>query len=265
MDDEFGAVLDGVVTDAKKRSPVAIAGDFNAWAVEWGSKKTNWRGQSLLEAFAVLDLQLLNDGELSTFIQGECTSMIDLTFTSSFLARGNCNWEVSDIITLSDQCAITWYTAGQLRQVQVPAQRTKDAGWRANTSDAGAFRVCMESISAKGSTAEEKLAHVMREVAKACNTAMHRRRKGNRHPPLYWWSEDINKLRAESLRARWRVQRARGKPCFLQLEVGFKESRRNLRKAVGDSKKRCWIELIEEVNNDPWSKPYKVVMSKLNG
>uniref|UniRef100_A0A6V7L8W1 Endonuclease/exonuclease/phosphatase domain-containing protein n=1 Tax=Bracon brevicornis TaxID=1563983 RepID=A0A6V7L8W1_9HYME len=96
-----------IVTDAKERSSVAIAGDFNAWTVEWGSKKTNWRGQSHLEAFAVLDLQLLNDGELSTFIQEECTSMIDLTFTSSSLARGNCNWEVSDIITLSDSAVIT--------------------------------------------------------------------------------------------------------------------------------------------------------------
>uniref|UniRef100_A0A6V7JIC0 Endonuclease/exonuclease/phosphatase domain-containing protein n=1 Tax=Bracon brevicornis TaxID=1563983 RepID=A0A6V7JIC0_9HYME len=121
MDDEFGAILDRIVTDAKERSPVAIAGYFNAWAVEWGSKKTNWRGKSLLEAFAVLDLQLLNDGDVSTFIQGECTSMIDLIFTSSSLARGNFNWEVSDIITLSDHRAITWNTAGQLQQVQVSA------------------------------------------------------------------------------------------------------------------------------------------------
>uniref|UniRef100_A0A6V7JG05 Reverse transcriptase domain-containing protein n=1 Tax=Bracon brevicornis TaxID=1563983 RepID=A0A6V7JG05_9HYME len=94
---------------------------------------------------------------------------------------------------------------------------------------------------------------------------MHRRRKGNWHLPVYWWSEDINKLRAESFRARRQVHRARGECRFLQLEVGLKKIRRNLRKAIGDSKKRCWVELIEEVNNDPWGRPYKVVMSKLNG
>uniref|UniRef100_A0A6V7KLW0 Reverse transcriptase n=1 Tax=Bracon brevicornis TaxID=1563983 RepID=A0A6V7KLW0_9HYME len=94
---------------------------------------------------------------------------------------------------------------------------------------------------------------------------MHRRQKGNRHLPVYWWSEDINKLRAESLRARRQVQRDRGKPCFLQLEVVFKEIRRSLRKAIGDSKRRSWIEFIEEVNNDRWGTPYKVVMSKRNG
>uniref|UniRef100_A0A6V7L8X1 Uncharacterized protein n=1 Tax=Bracon brevicornis TaxID=1563983 RepID=A0A6V7L8X1_9HYME len=82
---------------------------------------------------------------------------------------------------------------------------------------------------------------------------------------VYWWSEDINKLSAENLRARRQVQRARGKPCFLQLEVGFKKIRSNLRKAIGDSKKRCWIELIEKVNNDPWGRPYKVVMSRPDG
>ena len=45
---DFERVLDRLVDDAKNRSPVAIAGDFNAWAVEWGSKETKQRGQTLL-------------------------------------------------------------------------------------------------------------------------------------------------------------------------------------------------------------------------
>ena len=52
---EFTDLLDRLVEDAKKHSPCAIAGDFNAWAVEWGSKKTNDRGTELLLAMACLD------------------------------------------------------------------------------------------------------------------------------------------------------------------------------------------------------------------
>ncbi|XP_015125408.1 uncharacterized protein LOC107047178 [Diachasma alloeum] len=48
--DEFTDFLDELTEDANRHFPVAIAGDFNAWAVEWGSRETNPRGQAILEA-----------------------------------------------------------------------------------------------------------------------------------------------------------------------------------------------------------------------
>ena len=69
--EDFERIFDRIVEDARNRSPVAIAGDFNAWAVEWGSKGTKKRGQTLLEAFSVLNLTLLNDGEKLTFIRSQ--------------------------------------------------------------------------------------------------------------------------------------------------------------------------------------------------
>ena len=74
--EESERILDRIVEDARDRSPVAIAGDFNAWAVEWDSKETKKRGQTLSKAFSVLDLTLLNDREKPTFIRGEASSMI---------------------------------------------------------------------------------------------------------------------------------------------------------------------------------------------
>ena len=100
--EDFERILDRIVEDAKNRSPAAIAGDFNTSAVEWGSKETKKRGQTLLEAFLVLDLVLLNDGEKPTSIRGETSSMIDLTFVSSGLLKGITCWKVSDTCTLSD-------------------------------------------------------------------------------------------------------------------------------------------------------------------
>ena len=69
--DDFERVLDRLVDAARNRSLVAIAGDFNAWAVEWGSKKAKKRRQALLEAFFLLDLTLLNYGKKPTFVRGE--------------------------------------------------------------------------------------------------------------------------------------------------------------------------------------------------
>ena len=104
--EDFEESLNRLVIDAKDRCPVAIAGDFNAWAVEWGSGEMKKRGQTLLEAFSVLNLTLLNDGEQPTFVRGERSSTIDLTFVSSGLAkRGNC-WRVMEFCTLSDHLAI---------------------------------------------------------------------------------------------------------------------------------------------------------------
>uniref|UniRef100_A0A6V7JKZ5 Uncharacterized protein n=1 Tax=Bracon brevicornis TaxID=1563983 RepID=A0A6V7JKZ5_9HYME len=54
--------------DAKNRSPVAIAGNFIAWAVECGNEETKKKKQVLFKAFSVLDLTLLQDGQTATFI-----------------------------------------------------------------------------------------------------------------------------------------------------------------------------------------------------
>ena len=84
-------VLDRLIDVAKNRSPVAIAGDFIAWAVEWGRKVKKKRVQALLEAVFLLDLTLLNYGKKLTFVSGKASSMIDLTFVSRGLTkRNNC-------------------------------------------------------------------------------------------------------------------------------------------------------------------------------
>ncbi len=58
----FEKVLDELVGDAHATKPNIIAGDFNAWALEWGSRSTNQRGHALRKAFGLLDIVLLNTG-----------------------------------------------------------------------------------------------------------------------------------------------------------------------------------------------------------
>lgn len=92
----------------RSRSPSSVdaglydgnCGDFNVWAVEWGSSFTNHRGQILLEALAMLGVDLANNVNIKrTFSRNGAESMIDVTFCSTSRTRG---WTM---LTLT---AITW-------------------------------------------------------------------------------------------------------------------------------------------------------------
>nr|XP_041633179.1 uncharacterized protein LOC121503116 [Drosophila kikkawai] len=85
--DAFRDILQEIARDARGRSPVLIAGDFNAWSTAWGSSKTTQRGTILLDALATLDVCLLNDGARCTYSKAGRESIIDLTFASPELCR----------------------------------------------------------------------------------------------------------------------------------------------------------------------------------
>lgn len=42
----------------------------------------------------------------------------------------------------------------------------------------------------------------------------------------------------------------------------YKKSRNELKSALAKSKREKWEQLIDEVRNDMWGKPYKLVMNK---
>lgn len=69
----------------KQHFPVAIAGDVNAWAVDWCSRETSRRRRALLDVMSTLDVVLLNSGAEPTFSSGEASSIVDLIFVSSSL------------------------------------------------------------------------------------------------------------------------------------------------------------------------------------
>ena len=64
---EFKDLLDRLAMDARKHSTRVLARDFNARAAEWGSEKTDARGNELLQAMSCLDMVLLNTETLPTF------------------------------------------------------------------------------------------------------------------------------------------------------------------------------------------------------
>ncbi|XP_070854176.1 uncharacterized protein [Drosophila suzukii] len=87
---DFSHALDTIAFDARGRYPTTIAGDFNAWAEEWGCPTSNISGRTLLNAFSTLDVVLLNEGTQDTFNWAGAGSIIDLTFVSYAAVKGYC-------------------------------------------------------------------------------------------------------------------------------------------------------------------------------
>ena len=80
---ELTTSLDAVLASVRTfQLPVMIGGDFKAWATEWGSAKTNHRGRMLLEAIAMLELEIANSEKTPTYSKGGKTSIVDLTFVN---------------------------------------------------------------------------------------------------------------------------------------------------------------------------------------
>jgi len=113
---EFRTIMQEIADDARGRSHILIAGDFNAWSTTWGSASTTQRRTILLEAVASLNVCLLNEGNRPTFSKIGRESIIDLTFASPELAR-NCVWRLSEIYTHSDHALIIAQTSPRLGRI----------------------------------------------------------------------------------------------------------------------------------------------------
>ncbi|XP_015124457.1 uncharacterized protein LOC107046370 [Diachasma alloeum] len=171
---EFTDFLHTLTEDAKQHFPVAISGDFNAWAVDWGSKETNTNGQALLEAMSSLDVVLLNSGNESTFVKGERSSIVDLTYVSSALAKTKYSWKVTDIYTASDHRAILWEVHTGSRIGPAP-KKTIAISWKVSTFDPSSFLVAFDDCPISGRNAKEKTDDIMRRMTEACDATMPRK------------------------------------------------------------------------------------------
>lgn len=255
--DEFESLVDRLALDVRGRNSVVVAGDFNSWATEWGCRRTTPKGHILMDAFASLDIVLMNTGE-ATFARGEASSVIDLTFLSSRLVRG-ATWIVSSAYTHSDHNAIV-IDLERAMKTRKAGPRLK--GWKTVALDDGALVVMLEELELEGS-AEEMASQLAVQLENACDAVMPRRAYGGSHKPVYWWTDEIAGLRKESHTARRRHQRAIGKPECLQLRQLYKEAKGRLKKAIKSSKRRSFIELCAQVEDNPWGMAYRLVMKKL--
>ncbi|XP_041451717.1 uncharacterized protein LOC121405176 [Drosophila obscura] len=253
------AVLEGIADDAREKHPTIIAGDFNAWATEWGCPRTNPRGQVLLESFATLDAVLLNTGSQQTFGRAGTGSIIDLTFASSSLSPRT-TWKVSDIYTGSDHSALIYEVKDVAARNSVLGKQIR---YKVETLEPDMVRAMFEHYETSG-TASERASQLAMQTLAACDASMLRKRPspGNRSP-TYWWTADIASARRECHHKRRLYQRSRGSPEFERLQGEYKECRRLLKRQIKESKRKCFEKLCEDADANPWGYAYRLVMKKL--
>ncbi|CAG4939554.1 unnamed protein product [Colias eurytheme] len=85
---------------------------------------------------------------------------------------------------------------------------------------------------------------------------------------VYWWSEDIAKKREVCLRFRRQYTRTRRRRRATAEEVAsayasYRTATMNLQSAIAEAKEKAWNELLDGLNQNPWGRPYKMVLGKL--
>ena len=73
------------------------------------------------------------------------------------------------------------------------------------------FRTTLATGPINAYNATEEADEVMKRVVNACDTTVPRKNTCNRHPPVYWWNNNIAALRKECINARRAKTRARKK------------------------------------------------------
>ena len=123
----------------------------------------------------------------------------------------------------------------------------------------------MKDVNLPEGTAEEKAKIVSSKLEAACDASMPKRILNDRREPAYWWNNSIRDIRAKCFKARRRSQRLFGSATYEEERRKYNELRGELRNEIRRSKKKCFKDLCDEADANPWGNAYKVVMAKVKG
>ncbi|XP_011858938.1 PREDICTED: uncharacterized protein LOC105556455 [Vollenhovia emeryi] len=252
--------------------PILVAGDFNAKSADWGSRRPDVKGAEVVAWAARLGLKLENRGSASTCVRPQGESIVDLTWTSPAAANWVENWRVmEEAETLSDHLLI------EMTLVRPTARGRMDSGtnsrirWAVGKLDQDMLLATLKAATWPQGEPQrdvEREAKWLREtLTRACDSSMPRARFTPRRY-AFWWSDAIAELRQASIRHRRTLQRERKKPIARErletLLTNYRESRIALKQAIRKAKETAWAELIDALDEDPWGRPYKLILKRLS-
>lgn len=251
--DTYARKMQEIAIDLQGGSPTVLAGDFNAWARAWGSRKTTVRGDILMDTVAQAGLVVLNRGNTPTFRRtGTAGSVVDVTFASEGLFAGH-TWEVAGDLCHSDHLPLLW----SVDTVGRSETTTRPVRWREDTFSEEAFRTNLALAD------QETPVSIARAIRTACGAAMRRQgpTQGNRRN-TYWWSQELTALRTAAGMAR-RIMKRAHPDVRDRLVADYNAARGELKWAIRRAKRNAWEALISELDEDPWGRPYRLLIKKL--
>lgn len=237
-----------------------VAGDFNAKSHAWDTQREDERGVLLEEWLAELDLFVVNTPDVHTFARDTQVSVIDITARSEGVSV--IGWRVSEEENLSDHRTILYkVSTGRQQEGQRIHER---AGWFIRESRMCSF---VEKLNNKiGGTRNAYTAGELQDaMVQSCNSVFTRKGSGRRKRTMaYWWNEEIAAIREECVRARRRMTRAMSRQGTSdedrqQLKEAYKLNKNQMRKAIEQARKKCWKDLVNELDGDIWGRAFQIV------
>jgi hypothetical protein len=238
---------------------VLLAGDFNAKSPVWGAAHEDARGAALADLLAQCDVTVLNRGNQATFVGASGSSIIDVTCASAGLAQRVGEWRVEEQETTSDHRPITYRLLGR---EPVAAHRRADTRWewREDREEALALELRRQLETLQQPTPES----VTEAIGRACDTVLRRGRPpGGGRRPVYWWTPEVASTRRECLRTRRRLTRSNRQGHNQQDALKhYRDARKALRLQIRRAKDAAWKKLIQEVDENPWGRGYRIATRK---
>lgn len=255
---------------------VLVAGDFNAHSVTWGSPETDERGELVEEWAMNLGLHLMNRGSTQTLWRQTGSSIVDLTFGCPGVAERLSGWRVvEEEESLSDHRYVRYSVSSQTSGAQPAASRETGPRWavkrlnRDHLAEAATVYAWLSTPSVADVDAE---AASFRDVlTDVCDAAMPRAGPTPPRRNVYWWSDDIARLRRACVASRRQYTRHRRRrrrreneaAREAELREAYRAAKKALKAAIAEAKARAREEMLRELSNDPWGRPYRLARNKL--
>lgn len=110
-------LTDAIEFSKVKGIPILLGCDANSHHTVWGSTNINPRGSLLLQFIAGADLEILNRGNVPTFVTKDRMEVLDITIASEGLANQIDSWRVSLTPNFSDHRTIKFRLRGWATEV----------------------------------------------------------------------------------------------------------------------------------------------------
>lgn len=255
--------LRNVVTSLRRR--MLIMGDFNAWHTAWGSRRTNHRGEAMMEFLVTTGLEVVNPADSPPTFQGaQGDSHIDLTIITPDLSGRIMQWEVKRN-TASDHASISFWVATQ-SQIPSAAMATswKAVNWdryRQAITESGIISRNQGDLSSEDAI-DQKIAKLTEVMCTAVRNSSDARAGSPKRVP--WWSKELSVARRATLRARKDWLARRGTPAGDVAREVHALLARVYRRKIARAKRSSWRAFIEEnCAAGPWGTAYRVAVGSV--
>lgn len=235
-----------------------ILGDFNAKSPYWGSPVQNEKGHYWVEWLSARDMVVHNAGDRPTFVRGTTESHIDVTVSTSEVAKLINNWEVLETESLTEHK----YICFDCHQVTTSKRRAKQR----SVVDWETFRNTLQLIGkSDGKTTHKYCTKIIKEALRNSTST----RRHDMDGSTYWWNKDIEEKRALCNKLRRKITRSAKYKNINDVElnalrVAHRIHKRELSVQISEAKTKCWNDLCNELDNNIWGDAYKLVVKKFN-